>query len=82
MVTACEIVGSMDKDVKDPVVADIPALLSDYPIRKILTNGALARKLLLHHFPQLQNMTVALPSTSPANARLDVSLWLDALDLP
>ena len=79
VVISCDIQGSMDKDIKNPIAADIPALLAKFPVRKIITNGATARALLLRHFPYLADMCVFLPSTSPANARLDKSVWIDAL---
>ncbi len=79
VVIACEIKGSMDKDIKNPVIADIPALLARYPIRHIVTNGGTAQKLLLRYHPALQDNCLPLPSTSPANARLNVSAWQNAL---
>lgn len=79
IVTACEIRGSMDKDIKNPQIADVPSLLARYPITKIIANGGTARKLLLSYYPDLAPIVLSLPSTSPANARLNVSLWLAAL---
>ncbi len=79
VVTSCDIVGSMDKDIKNPVIADIKSLAANYPIAKIITNGGTAYKLFAKHFPELTGMCVALPSTSPANARLDKSVWINEL---
>ncbi len=79
IVTACEIKGSMDKDIINPVIADIPNLISRYPVKKVVTNGATAHKLFIGNFPELKDLCVALPSTSPANARLNVNIWIDTL---
>ncbi|MBR1746905.1 MAG: DNA-deoxyinosine glycosylase [Clostridia bacterium] len=76
VVTECNIVGSMDKDIKDPVLADLPALLSEHPFKKILANGATAYTLLMNAYPELSSFTVKMPSTSPANGRFDKSVWL------
>lgn len=79
IVTECEIRGSMDKDIVNPRIADVPALLTRYPVRSIFTNGATAHKLLLRNFPQLSDITTPLPSTSPANVRFDAAVWQQAL---
>ena len=79
IVTACEIIGSMDKDIRHPQIADIPALLSQAPIARIITNGGTAHTLLLRHFPQLADLCTPLPSTSPANARPVAAIWLQTL---
>lgn len=75
VVTECEIVGSMDKDIRSPVLADLPALLRSHPYEKILANGATAYSLLLRTYPELSPLVVKMPSTSPANGRFDVTVW-------
>lgn len=75
MVTECDIVGSMDKDIKDPVIADIPGLLTLIPCEKIFCNGATSYNLLTKNYPDLIPMTTKLPSTSPANGRFDKKAW-------
>lgn len=79
VVTACEIRGSMDKDIRAPRIADVPALLARYPIAHVLTNGGTAYKLLMRYYPQLVPVVTPLPSTSPANVRLNPAVWLSAL---
>lgn len=79
MVIACEIKGSMDKDIKNPEIADIKSLMESHKIEKIITNGGTAHKLFIDNFPQLAYLCVPLPSTSPANARLDKKIWITAL---
>ncbi|MDE7395952.1 MAG: DNA-deoxyinosine glycosylase [Clostridiales bacterium] len=79
IVISCEIVGSMDKDIRSPRIADIPVLLKEHPISSILTNGKTAHKLFLQNFPKLAPLCVNLPSTSPANGRFSTEAWLAAL---
>lgn len=75
VVIECDIKGSMDADIKNPVIADIRSVLKVAPIEKIFTNGQKAHSLLIKHFPDLEKMTVPLPSTSPANARFSIEKW-------
>lgn len=80
MVISCDIKGSMDKDIKNPVIADVPALLKSYPsIRNVITNGGTAKSLLLKYYPNVEKICLPLPSTSPANARLNKNVWIEAL---
>lgn len=65
--------------IQPPEIADIAALVAKYHIRKIITNGTKTKELLLEHFPELKNMCAFLPSTSPANGRLDKSVWINTL---
>lgn len=79
IVTECEITGSMDADIKNPKIADVPALFAATPLKKILTNGAKAHSLLIKNHPCLADISVRMPSTSPANARFDFSVWKEEL---
>jgi len=74
-VVECEIVGSMDKDIRFPVLADLPALLAAHPFQKILANGATAYDLATKAYPELSPLVIKMPSTSPANGRFDRSVW-------
>lgn len=58
----------------------IPALLDAHPgIRTIAFNGSTARRLYDRHFRRRDDVTyLALPSTSPAHARLDFATKLAA----
>lgn len=79
VVISCEIKGSMDKDIRNPVIADIPSVIRGCNIKRIITNGCTAHTLLRKHYPELAYITVSLPSTSPANARLNKLLWINEL---
>ena len=79
VVAECEIKGSMDSDIKNYEVADIPSLVSEINPRKILLNGQKAAAIFRKHFPELEHLAEVLPSTSPANVRFNESLWLEAL---
>ena len=79
VVTACEIRGSMDKDITSPVIADVRGFIEAHNIKRIITNGAKAYSLFCTHFPELIKICTPLPSTSPANARLDPKIWIDTL---
>jgi TDG/mug DNA glycosylase family protein len=66
--------GAMDRDIRDPVMNDIPAFLREHPtIRFIGLNGGKAAacfKKVIHEapFPSNPIVIMRLPSTSPANA--------------
>lgn len=75
VVVECDIVGSMDKDIKEPALADLPALWKNGSYQKILCNGATAYSLLVRAYPDLAPYAVKMPSTSPANGRFDRSVW-------
>ena len=79
IVISCEISGSADATIRDYSVADLKKVLAVVPIKKILVNGSTAMKIFSKNYPELLPMTTALPSTSPANARFDVSAWEKAL---
>lgn len=79
VVMSCEIVGSADATIRDYTVADLKEVLEAAPIKRILVNGSTAMKIFSRNYPALLPMTTALPSTSPANARFDVSAWEKAL---
>lgn len=79
IVVSCEISGSADATIRDYAVADLNEVLDAAPIKKILVNGTTAMKIFAKSYPALLPMTTALPSTSPANARFDVSAWEKAL---
>ena len=79
VVVSCEISGSADATIRDYAVADLKEVLDAAPIKKILVNGSTAMKIFSKNYPELLPVTTALPSTSPANARFDVSAWEKAL---
>ena len=73
----CDIYGSSDASIKNPVVIDLNKILSDYPNIKVIgINGGKAKSLFDKYLlPKLDNKNIKvvyLPSTSPANAKMDV----------
>jgi len=79
IVTECEIKGSQDASIKLIGVANIRRVLDVSSIKTIIVNGNKARDIFLKFYPDLEQMMISLPSTSPANARLDVNVWIDTL---
>ena len=79
-VTECDIEGSLDSAIKNPVVADIYEVLNNAEIKRIFTNGGKSFALLKRHYPELVVLTDALPSTSPANCRSPEKEWFEALE--
>lgn len=67
-VEECDISGSSDSAICNVVPADIPALIADSGIERILCNGAASYAYLTKYNPKLAPIAVRLPSTSPANA--------------
>ena len=80
MVTACEIVGSMDASIKNPVVADLKEIFSVAKIEKVLLNGTAAYQLFEKHYGGIEIPYFKMPSTSPANPRFDERIWREKLD--
>lgn len=81
IVTECEITGSQDSTIKNYSVADVPSIMKNTDIKRILLNGKTAGKLFLDNFPEYASISKIMPSTSPANPRFDKSVWFQALDL-
>jgi hypoxanthine-DNA glycosylase len=79
VVESCRISGSSDATITDYKVADLDGLLKKTSINTILINGGTAKKIYDKHFNHIKIKTVYLPSTSPANTRLDKEVWYDAL---
>ena len=73
----CDICGSSDSSIKNPIVIDIKDILTKYPnIKYIGVNGGKAKELfdryLLDDVNKFGVEVFYLPSTSPANARMGV----------
>ena len=79
VITSCEIVGSSDASIRKETVADIPALMKNSKIQRILCNGTKSFSLLAEKFPALLQMAVKMPSTSPANPRFSKETWVEEL---
>lgn len=71
---------SADATIRGEVPNEIPALLDAHPgIRAIAFNGTTARRLHDRHFPRRDGIAyLALPSTSPAHASLNLAAKLAA----
>jgi hypoxanthine-DNA glycosylase len=75
---AAEREASADAAIRGEQPNAIDALLDAYPeIRTVAFNGSTARRLYDRHFSRRQHLAyLALPSTSPAHARLDFAAKL------
>ena len=69
----CDIRGSSDSTVRNPVPTDIPWLLTQAPIRRVYTCGAAAdRYYRLFNEARTGIEACRLPSTSPANCAVSM----------
>lgn len=67
---SCEIEGSADNTIQNPVPNDIASLLNGSAVRRIYFNGNASGKLYKKYVsPKPDIPGVILPSTSPANAQ-------------
>lgn len=65
----CDIVGSSDASIRNPVPTDIMAILKGTCIEKIICNGKTSYRYFCKYQPnEIVSLGVCLPSTSPANA--------------
>ena len=70
---SCEIIGSSDSSIKNPVAADIPGLLRKTNIEKIYVNGTAAGRYYKKYiFPLIGIKAEVLQSTSPLNCRCTI----------
>lgn len=67
---SCEIIGSSDSSIRNPIAADIPSLLEKTNIQKVYVNGTAAGKYYKKYiFPLIGIKADVLQSTSPLNCR-------------
>lgn len=79
VIAACRIEGAADSSVRDAVPNDLTPILSGADIAAICTTGSTAYRLygrLIEPFTGIP--AIALPSTSPANARMSLAELTDA----
>ena len=80
---SCEITGSDDSTIREPVYNGIAGFISETQIEKVLCNGAKAYKL--YQRLGLSLPVACMPSTSPANAAWNLErlteAWKTELDL-
>ena len=75
---SCDIQGSSDSSIKNPVAADIPGLLEKIKIEKIYVNGTTAGKYYKKYLlPLTGTEAVVLQSTSPLNCRYNLDKLAD-----
>lgn len=78
-VDSCEIVGSLDSNIRDNVASDITDLVKQSAIEVILLNGAVASRIFHKHNSEIPIESISLPSTSPANTKLDTRIWIETI---
>ena len=79
LIERCDIIGSSDSSIRNVIPARIPELLDRTGIRKVFANGGAASRLYDRYIlPQAGIPAVRLPSTSPANARMDLEALVSA----
>jgi len=70
VVKSCDIEGSADSDIKNPLPNDINSVVKQCNIRAIYFNGKKAYELYMKYVNEKPIIkTVILPSSSPANAQ-------------
>ena len=79
VLASCEITGSADSSIKNAVPNDLSAILSSANIRRIYTNGKTSKNYYKRFSEEITGRgSVALPSTSPANAAWSLDRLIDA----
>lgn len=78
VVQSCEIVGSLDSNIKNPVIANFDLIFKSAKIELVVCNGKKSFELF-SRFISEDIETVYLPSTSPANAGFSIEPWLSVL---
>ncbi len=78
--------GSLDKNIQNELLNDIPKLLKQYPnIQCIILAGKKATKLFEKYYPNIGVKTVSLPSTSATPGKYvkpideKIQLWKNAI---
>ena len=80
VIRSCDISGSSDGSIRNAEINDIPSLISQSRVERILCNGKMAYKLYERYaYPMTGIRAEAMPSTSPANAGISldrlVEIW-------
>ena len=79
VLASCEISGSDDASIRNPIYNDIATLTNGKPIQKILCNGKTAHKFC--NKLELPVPLLYMPSTSPANASWNLERLTEAWKL-
>ena len=73
VISECDIIGSSDSSIKNVVPADLSVILDNTDIDRIYANGGKAYELYMkYQYGKIGREIIKLPSTSPANADLNV----------
>ncbi len=84
VLASCEISGSSDASIRNPVPNDLNVILKGSSVSKILANGQLASRMInQYHADKEKIKLITLPSTSPANASWSlerlIEVWSSAI---
>lgn len=79
LIDACEIEGSKDSTIQNPIFNNLQDLLNKTNIELILLNGKTALEMYEKNFKELPVYYKVVPSTSSVNATFDKYQWFDAL---
>ncbi len=86
VIERCDIRGSSDASIKNPLPADLFGIAEKCPLRRVVLNGKTAERLFLKFFEDFPVKAAAAPSTSPANAQVGfeelVIKWKNVLTAP
>ncbi len=69
---SCEIKGSSDASIKEVKPNDLSQILKESKIKIIFLNGKTASNLYKKYMKNIELPTITLPSTSPANATVNL----------
>ena len=78
VVASCEIKGSSDSSIRSVIANDIYPILKKAKISAIFTNGNKSAELYKRYIePEVRIKSITLPSTSPANAKMNLDSLFD-----
>ncbi len=83
VIGSCQIEGSSDATIHNPKPSRLKAIIEESHISKVYCNGQKAYALYQKYFSDLALPVTVLPSTSPANAKMNledlIEIWGKAL---
>lgn len=79
VLASCEIKGSSDASIQNPTPNDILSILNNSKVKCIYTSGKKAYELYQKYcYPMTKKEAILLPSTSPANAAMNLEKLVQA----
>ena len=79
VLASCQIEGSSDQSIKNPICNDLSIVLNNSSIEKIYATGKKAYDLYQKYcYPNTKIEAILLPSTSPANAAYSIEKLINA----